>query len=213
MSAPDPPNVWSRIYSDVKIQIPGVTDAVFKQMLYQVVNDFLDRTNAWYEEVPIAVSPASRTYPFTLTEGASNRLMMLYDPLDASPDKHWVQGGVQLTNPYVIELRYAPSSAVTWNAMIAKTLDTVGSEGYPDFNTGAWIIDKYGDGIHYGILGRLQMMPGKPYSNAKLGASNWQVYVTERGQARTDVLHSNVYGGQRWMFPQSFATVRRGGWA
>jgi len=193
MSTPTPRNVWSRIYEDVKMQIPGVTDAVLKQMTYQVVNDFFDRTNIWIEEVPIAVSPNSRTYTFTVAnEGSPNRLMMLYDPADASPDKHWVQGGVQMTVPGTITLRYAPSSAVTWNAAIAKCLDTVGSEGWPDVGNGLWIIDQYGDGIHYGVLGRLQAMPAKPYSNAKLGASNWQVYVTERGKARTDALKANV---------------------
>jgi hypothetical protein len=215
MSTPDPPNVWSRVYDDVKMQIPGVIDAVFWQMLYQVVNDFFDRTNIWTEECPINVGPDSLVYPFSISNyGMSNRLLLVYDPAAQDPDRKWVQAGIQMDKPGVITLRYAPSSATLWNVVVAKTLDTVSTDKYPDIKPAdEWIVHKYGDGIHYGVLGRLQSMPGKPYSNPKAGGQNWQYYVTERSKARTDALKANVFGGQRWQFPQAFATVRRGGWA
>lgn len=206
---------WARVYNDVKMQIPGVVDVVLRQMTLQVIDDFFDRTNIWTEEVPIVVDPSTTVYPFTLAKkGTPNRLMLLYDPAMANPDKKWVQGGVQMDVPGVITLRYAPSSMTTWNAVIAKSRNQPDSEGYPDMDpSDQWIIQKYSDGIHYGVLSRLQASPGKPYSNPKLGAQNWQIYVVERGKARTDALKSNVFGGQRWMFPQSFAVGTRKGWA
>jgi len=215
MSTPVAIPPWPRLYNDVKMVIPGLTDAVFKQMLYQVVNDFMDRTNIFTETVSISANPTTLVYPFTLAKfGMANRLMLLYDPSYPDPNPKWVQGGVQMNVPGVITLSYAPSTAVEWKAIIAKTLDTVSSDGYPDLHPDDnWIIDKYGDGIQFGILGRLQSMPAKPYSNAKGAKDNWQIYVTERGKARTDMLKANVFGGQRWVFPQSFATVHRKGWA
>ena len=55
MSSPSQP--WTRMYNDVKMHIPGLTDAVFQQMLYHVLNDFFDQTNIWTEEVEISVVP------------------------------------------------------------------------------------------------------------------------------------------------------------
>lgn len=208
--------VWKRLYNDVKIHIPGVTDVVYQQILFQVLNDFMDRTNIWFEEVPIAVEPNKLKYTFELQhKGFPNRLMLLYDPSINTPDKKWVQSGVSMLVPGIIDISYSPSTAATWNAVVAKVLnDPTDTENYPDIEAqDTWIIDKYGDGILYGVLGRLQSMPGKPFSNSKDGKGNWQVYIAERGKARTDAIKANVFGGQRWQFPQSFATVRRGGWA
>lgn len=214
MSSPTPPSVWKRGYDDVKMHIPGLTDAVYWQMMYHVLNDFLDRTNLWQETVPIDVVPTSLRYTFTVADqGEPNRLIIVYDPANEDPNPKWVMGGVQMNIPGVLQLNYAPSTGTVWNAVVAKTLDMVSSDNYPDMGAGTWIIDKYGDGIMYGILGRLMNMPAKPYTNAKLSKDYWQTYVTERGKARTDGLKANVFGGQRWMFPQGFATVRRGGWA
>jgi hypothetical protein len=209
---PDPP--WGRVYADVKLTMPGLTDAVFWNMVYQVLNDFFDRTNIWTEEAPMNVEPNVLSYNITLTKfGIPNRLMLVYNPAYSPPDKQWVQGGVGMMKPGVITLRYAPSEAATWSAVVAKTLSTVGSDGIPDIDPSDWwIIDKYADGFMYGIMGRLQLSPAKTYSNAKLGASNWQTYVAERSKARTDALKANVFGGQRWMYPQSFATTTRKGW-
>jgi hypothetical protein len=152
-------------------------------------------------------------YPFTLqNKGMPNRLMLVYDPA-LTPARHWVQGSIEMTKPGVIQLMYAPSTATTWNAVVAKTADEVTTDGYPDLvSADEWIVSKYGDGLHYGVLGRLQTMPAKPHTNLKVGAANWQYYIAERSRARGDAAKANVYGGQRWMFPQSFATAMRKGW-
>jgi hypothetical protein len=212
MSTPNPKNVWSRLYDDVHTQIPGVTDAVFKQALYQVWNDFVDRTNIWVEEVSIDVDPSSLVYPFTIQhKGMPNRLLLLYDPA-VTTGRYWAQNGVEMNVPGVIKLLYAPPQA-TWNAVIAKTADETDETDYPALEPAdEWIVNKYGDGMHYGVMGRLQAMPGKPYTNQKLGGANWQIYIAERGRARGDISKSNVYGAQRWTYPQSFATVSRKGW-
>lgn len=213
MSTPVPKTVWSRIYDDVKMQIPGVTDAVFKQMLAQVWGDFTDRTNIWIEECPFNVSPSSLTYTITLTKfGEPHRLMVVYDQASSPPSRNWVQSGIEMYKPGVITLKFEPTAG-TWVAVIAKNYNEIDDNGYPKIHVDdEWIVDKYGDGLHYGVLGRLQMMPVKPFTNLKLGAQNWQVYIAERGLARSNALKANVYGGQRWMFPQSFATVTRKGW-
>lgn len=212
MSTPNPPTIWSRTYDDVKMQIPGVTDAVFKQMVHQVWGDFCDRTNIWIEEIPFAVDPATLQYTLTPQKfGMVNRLMLVYDQA-ALPARNWVAAGIEMYTPGVITLRWAPNAG-TWVAVVAKAYDETDANGYPALDpSDEWIIDKYGDGIHYGVLGRLQAMPAKPFTNPKQAAQNWQIYVVERGKARTDALHSNIFNGQRWQFPQSFAVYHKKGW-
>jgi hypothetical protein len=213
MSTPNPKTVWSRIYDDVKIQIPGVTDAVFKQMLLQVWGDFTDRTNIWIEQIPFDVDPNTLQYPITPVKfGQIHRLLLVYDQAAASPSYNWVQSGIEMYVPGIITLRWQPNAG-TWVAVVAKNYDDPDANGYPEIDpSDEWIVHKYGDGLHYGVLGRLQAMPAKPYSNPKLGAQNWQVYVSERSKARVDALHSNVLGAQRWAFPQSFAVYHKKGW-
>jgi len=55
--SPVPASPWTRLFSDVKIDIPGVTAAVFQQVVFRVWKDFCDKTNIWTEDVPIDVEP------------------------------------------------------------------------------------------------------------------------------------------------------------
>lgn len=204
---------WDHLYNDVKTAIPGVTDAVLKQEFFQVVKDFTDMTNIWTEEVPIPVQPNVRTYNFTVADqGTPNRLVMLYDAAAQNPDKKWVSTAVMMDKPGQITIGFSPSTAATWNAIVAKTPLTVSSDGWPDLGAGIWIVDKYREGLMYGTIGRLQLLPAKSFSNPKLGAENRQQYISQRSKARGDVMKSNVFGGQRWQYPQSWSTPHRGGW-
>jgi hypothetical protein len=199
----------------VKIDIPGVTNAVFQQVLFRVWKDFCDKTNIWTEDVPIDVVPDIFTYPFTLAnKGAPNRLILLYDPATEDPNRKWVQGGISMQVAGVIQLSYAPSTATTWVATIAKTpFDPTDSENYPDLDPADyWIVDKYREALYFGTLARMQASPSKPYTNPTLAQANLRQYIAERSKARGDVMKANVFGGQRWMYPQSFATASRKGW-
>lgn len=207
-------NPWPHLFADVKIDIPGVTDAVYKQVLFRTFKDFCDKTNIWTEVVPFDADPKNLLYPAPVTKGAPNRLMLVYDPANAAPEKHWVQGGISMQVPGWITLASAPSSAVTWAAVIAKIpTDPTNADKHPDMEPWDWwIVDKYRECLYFGTLGRLQASPSKPYSNTGLAQYNLKNYRSELGKARTDTVKANLYGGQRWMFPQSFASVSRKGW-
>lgn len=207
---------WTRLYSDIKISVPGVSDAVLQQELYRVVKDFFETTNIWQETVPITGQKNVVQYPFTLAgKGVPNRLVMLYNPAITPPNvPRWIEASIGMQTPGVIDILYAPSETVTWNAVIAKSLDdVVTTNGWPDIDTAdGWIIDKYRDCLTYGTLARFQRQPTKPYSNIKLSEDNQRNYIVLRGRARTDALKQNAFGGQAWTFPQGFATVTRKGW-
>jgi hypothetical protein len=213
MATPSAP--FDRVYNDIKISVPGAIDAVIQQELYRTASDFFDQTNAWTEDIPFNVTPNTLTYTVTpLGKGSINRLMLVYDPAMASPDKRWVQGSIEFIMPDTIQLHVSPSTGTTWHAIVAKQLDEpTSTENYPDIDTSFyWVISKYRDAFVYGTLGRLFMQPSKPYSNAQLARYNSQNYISERSQARGEILHSQVYNGQRWQFPQAYATTARKGW-
>jgi len=207
---------WDRVYADVKIFIAGITDAVFKWVLFQVANDFTDATNIWTEEVSVNVQPNVVSYPVTLQhKGFPNRLMIVYDPALVPPnEKRWVMGGAGMQVPGTITIPYAPSTAVTWKAVIAKIVEEpVDSNGYPDVETAdQWWIDQYRDALVAGCLARLMMMPAKTFSNPSLAKQYNTAYISERSKARGDVIKANTFGGQRWQFPQGWSTVTRKGW-
>lgn len=219
---PTPTNpLYARLFNDIKVSIPAAIDAVIYQELWRVIEDFLNQTNIWVEEIPFTVNPQTREYTLTpVGKGCIDRLLMVFDPANAAYDKRWTQQGITFMPPNRVRLMHAPSTQTTWMAAVAKNIDDKDIppgdnvvSPLPVFEPDAgWIIDKYRDAFRYGTLGYMFMQPSKPYSNPKLGSFNWQAYITERGRARTEVLHGTVYGGQRWMYPQGFATTARKGW-
>jgi hypothetical protein len=215
MTVPNQP--WERLYADIKIDVPGVTDAVLQQKLFQCAKDFIEQTNIWTEEVPITGMPNVTVYPFTLAGmGVPNRLMILYDPAISVPNNYrWVQSGVSMPIPGTIQVRYAPSTQVDWVAVIGKSItDPSDAEGYPELDADyGWIVDKYRMAFYYGTLARLEAQPAKPYSNPNLASAHNRLYITERSKARTDVLKQNTFGAQAWSYPQAFASITRKGWA
>jgi len=216
MPTPNDP-LFERLFNDIKLTVPGAIDAVIYQELWRVIEDFLSNTNAWVEEVPFYVEPNKFDYQVTpLGKGMAERLLMVFDPAQAWPEKRWTQQGIRFQMPDRIILMYSPSTATTWRAAFAKNISDPplsATQPLPVIDTGAsWVIDMYRDAFRFGTLGYLFMQPAKPYSNPKLGAMNWQSYVAERGRARTAILHENVYGGQKWMYPQGYATTARKGW-
>lgn len=211
MAPPTHPSVFDRIYADVRKDIPSVAQATINQELFRVVDDFCDTTNIWQEEIPFTLAPPTRTYTIASTQPSKiNRLLFVYDA-DATT-RYWPRGGITMRVPGQVVLYYPPTQANNWVAVIAKRpyppLDT--DTGYPVIDD--WIIDKYADTLGRGIVARLQFEPQKPYSNPMLAQVNQRAYIAGRGLARADANNANIYGGQNWTFPQSFATVTRKPW-
>jgi hypothetical protein len=215
MPTPTDPT-YARLFNDIKISIPGAIDAVIMQELWRAIEDFMAQTNVWVEEIAFNVTPDTRSYVITpVGKGAIERLLMVFDPAQAWPEKRWTQSGISFKPPDTINLMYQPSTATTWMAAVAKNITDPPlspMQPLPDIENASWIIDRYRDAFRYCTLSYLFMQPAKPYSNPQLARVNWQNYMTERGRARGEILHENVYGGQKWMYPQGYATIARKGW-
>jgi hypothetical protein len=211
MSEPQP---WTKIFQRVKTQIPSASDAVIRQEVFNTMIDFTQDTNMWLETVEVDVQPNLVTYPLTITVGQPFRLMVVYK--DGDPQQNWADSNITMRIPGILQLARAQPEAVKWWATIAKTvstplLDTDGDDtGYPAIDD--WIVDTNNDVIFYGVMWFLQRQPAKPYRDPNGAKENGAIYQSQKSQARINALRSNVYNGQAWRYPQSFATISRKGW-
>jgi hypothetical protein len=202
-------SAFDRIFQDVRKDLPSVPDAVLRQELFRVLDDFTQTTNIWREDIPFDVDPAVMSYTITPAEGQPNRLLLVYDT--AAPVRYWAAPGIMMRVPGVIQLWRPAPQAGTWSAVIAKrTSEPLNSDKYPDIDP--WIVDKYADCLGRGILARLQFEPQKPYSNPMLAQVNQRAYIGGRSLARANDGHANVINGQNWFYPQGWATVQRKAW-
>ena len=218
------PAPWTRIFNRIKTQIPAAPDAVIKQEIWSTMDDFTADTNVWVEEVPLAVTPDVTTYNINplLHSGYPSRLLLVWNDLTNDPrDRyHWATGGITMRVPGILQFVDVPTTAASWVAAVAKTpseervvlavppATTPTRTGYPEIDD--WIVNSNSDAIYYGTMNFLQRQPSKPYGNEKAARENGLIYQSAKSTARVNAMRGNVYGGQAWRFPQTFATQRKG---
>jgi hypothetical protein len=199
----------NRMMDNARIRLPGATDGTIQLELFSCLNEFFQSSNIWTEDVPFQVfqtslnfyeNPEAFTYEVTPTMGVINRLMYMLDT-QGNP-----RGGSMAT-PGVIILDYSPETDTTYTATVGLTVtDPTTRDGYPEFP--AWILNKYGNDILDGVLARMMSQPAKPYSNAQLALVHAKNFRGAISQAKVEAQHKNVYRGQSWRFPRTFARRR-----
>lgn len=199
----------NRLMDSARINLPGATDAAIQNELFYVMNEFFQNSNIWYEDIPFNVTPTSLnlttnpqafSYDVVPSMGVVNRLIFVMDSQGVP------QQGVMPT-PGTVILRFSPNAADTYTARVALTVtDPTTRDGYPEFP--GWILNKYGNDILDGVIGRMMGQLAKPYSNPQLAIVRLKNFKGAVSQAKVEAQHQNVYRGQAWNFPQTFARRR-----
>jgi len=217
---------FDRIFADIRKDVPSVTDAVFRQELFRVMDDFTQVTNLWQEHVLVTTEPAKSIYMFQTVTGRPNRLLTIYADVPEHSAQfgisgvtlfppspaYWPTGPATMRIPGALQFRDAQTGVANLRVVVAKrTSEPLTAEKYPAIEE--WVVDKYGDTIGRGVLARLQWQPQKPYSNPMLASANQRAYIDGRGVAAANDGNENVYGAQTWRFPQGWSTVNRRGFA
>ena len=196
----------NRLMDNARFRLPGALDSAIQFELFAVLNEFFQETNIWYEDIAFDVTPTSDTYfenpsaytyeLIVLEGGTINRLLGMRD------SGGFRQRGSMPTPGYVI-LANSPNQADTYTARVGKTItDPVTRDGYPVFPD--WILNKYGNDILDGVLGRMMGQVAKPYASPQLAVVHLRNFKQAVGKAKAEAMHGNVYRGQNWTFPQSF---------
>ncbi len=200
---------FNRLLDNARIKAPGALDAAIQIEIFDACLEFFDASGIWYEDIAFTVTPTTSTYnenPDAYTyqavpsQGTPIRLAGVLDtggfPISAS-----------METPGFIVLTSSPEEETTYRArIILNVVDPVTREGNPEFPD--WILTKYGSYLLDGVLGRLMGQLAKPYSSPMTAQYHLRRFRKGISQARAEARHANIYGAQRWSFPQSFAIVR-----
>ena len=155
--------------------------------------DFFKTSKAWQEEIVFTTVAAISSYEFS-ADAVIDSLVCVLTADDAPV-------AATMSEPSVVVLGVEPTTAEALTATFALTCsDPLDSEDYPKFPK--WVLTKYSTVIIDGLRSRMQLQPAKPYSNQQLGVLNARKFSAGCASARTEVRHQNLYGGQRWTFPQ-----------
>lgn len=199
----------NRLIDHAKIRLPGALDAALQMELFAVMNEFFQGSNIWYEDIQFPVTattanylddPDAYTYDVIPTMGSITRLIGVVDA-QGYPQKAYMPTLGQVV------LNFSPNVDQTYTARVALTVtDPVTREGYPEFPD--WILQKYGNEILDGVLARMMSQIAKPYSSPTMAQYHGRMFKQGVSQAKVEASHQNVYRGQSWKFPQTFARRR-----
>lgn len=188
----------NRLIDNLRIQLPGATDAAIKLEIFNALNDFFQGSNVWREDIDVPITSGVTSYEL-LPSGPAKivQLMSIFDI-----NKFPVVAQIGLISGE-LELSQTPSESSTYTAQVSLTVDDpIDREGYPVFP--AWVLNLYMNGIMSGVLSRMMMQAAKPYSNAQLALVHGRTFNSTIASARIEGNRGFTYGSQKWRFPQQF---------
>lgn len=201
------------VLNECRIKLPGASDTGIQQELWGAIKEFLQDSNSWIEHQQLLVTAGLNEYSVAPREGGQIvRLVGVIDgnrvPVKASmPTLGVIQVFQRITISSVV---VAPTDHTTaanhpWCFSIVKNIAFPQTKDAlpiaPEF-----VLKVYSQGIIDGVLGRMMMQQAKSYTNIQLGTYHMKRFRDAIGIARNDVWNQNLQGGQRWSFPQQFAT-------
>ena len=186
-----------RLMDNVRVHLPGAVDSLIQREIFNTLDEFLKTSLLWTEEIPVDLSAGETIYDVIPAAGQPTQLITVVNP-------DGITVGASMAEPYVLVLQNTPTTEEELTATVALTVvDPVKTDGNPEVPE--WIVTKYYLGILDGVLGRMMSQPAKPYSNERLAIYHLRRFRDATAGARVDARRKNVYGAQRWRYPQNFA--------
>ena len=203
MSSREQGRYFAKLLGQANVILTGASDAELRVVLFDVLQEFFDRSNCWQEAIGFTVIPNTLEYPLRPLTG---RILRLYGVVDqnnvAQQAVMPVIGTVRFLYPY--------TNTQPMTAMVVKHVaDPL--ECHPP-HIPDWVLPAHSIGILHGILGNMMLQPGSSYSNVALGQFHLAKFADATAKARIAMTRANTVGSQNWAFPQQFRTHgQRGG--
>lgn len=199
-----------RIMAQVETQLPGVSRSGLKGMLFDVINEFFEDSNAWNESLSLTIQPNTQNYTLTPQQGGMIiRLVAIFDTNNIAYPA-FVQ---DFNNPPSVDIAlvYPQNTVISTNALVVKNVILPNNrDDVPD--APSWLLPRYGRYIEYGLLGKMAAQPGKTYTNLNLARDMMARFKDSITIVRTFTARNSIYGGQSWRYPSAFRTnSQRGG--
>jgi hypothetical protein len=193
-----------QLLDQAQSRLTGSSLAALKAELFDVYREFFNDTSCWTEDIPLAIVPNTTSYPISVSEGQIIRLIGVVDGNTFPQPALMPEIGT-------IVFRDKYSVAQTFTVTVAKNIDWP-KPGCEIPIAPSWLLAVWGVGILDGLLGRMMMFEGKPWSNQKLGTYHAAKFRDAISRARVAALRRNTLGSQAWSYPRQFRTRgQRGG--
>ena len=215
---------FHRLMNQIRVQVPGQTDAGVKGVLFDVIDEFFDVSNAWTEWLNFVLAGGTQTYQLYPQHGGMiNRLVTVLDvnrvvqPASITFGEIPNSGAAGTAYTYVappgviLTFMNPVNTTMTVNALVSKKIILPNNkDDIPD--APSWLLPLYARYLLEGTVGTLMMQRGKPYSDPERAAYHLKRFRDGMDMAKVATMRSNLLGGQAWRFPRDFrATSQRGG--
>lgn len=205
------PANFSRLYADVQMHATGVLNPTgIQPVLFAILRDFCQHTNAWSQTQDIVVSASTQDYPLTFPTGSAIKRVLAIQDITNGVTRPPVGVFIpaQLVLPSTLRLMGALQNTYTWRVQTSLyPVDPVDANGDP--MVPSWFLDDFQDTFFHGVLYRLLAQPAKTYSNGQMAATHYRLYMKNRGEAAAAVLAANMYNGQTWTYPRGGVVLGR----
>ena len=214
---------FERVMNQARVQLTGVSDAGLKGTLFDVLDEFLDVSNAWVEWLQLSIATSTQMYQIQPQHGGMiNRLITALDSnqvvlpaaitFGESPAS-FVGQPYQYVNPpgVIFSLTFPQNTSYVANILVSKKIVLPNSKDeVPDGPS--WLIPKYGRYITEGLIGSMMTQPGKSYTSPTGAQFHLRKFRDGMAMAKTETMRANIFGAQSWSYPRQFRTnSQRGG--
>ncbi len=202
------------VLNELRIKLPGSSDAGIKLELFGVIKEFLQDSNSWLENIELMVTAGTQSYALVPRKGGQIiRLGGVWDglglPVHASMPNFGtltVHQSIQVTSVAQAESDTSRKATTPWTVNVIKNTSLPTTKDAipvaPDF-----VLQVYSTYIMDGVLGKMMSQTSKSYTNVQMGVYHLKRFRDGISIARDAAFNQNLFGGQRWQFPQNFATA------
>lgn len=181
---------YTTLRDNIRARVPAVLDSMLDLELGNAVNEFLDQTNVWQEDIAISVVDGVSAYTVFSAQGEINRLMGVTENGRRLPCQ------LALPDQLSVQNVSAGQALVATVALVPPSTDPA---SIPD-----WIWLKFRLALIDGVLGRLMSQIAKPYSNERMAIYHMRRFRNLCAQARIEAQRDYNYAGRAWSFPRNF---------
>jgi len=198
----------TRLIEQAQQHLTGASINGIKLELYDTIDEFVTDSGCWGEWIVVNILAGQQDYRITPAHGGMiQRLVHMHDsnylglpallpelrPPGAILHIIWPQNNPLAAKAYVLKKVVLPTT----------------KDDLPE--APEWLLPTYHRQIFDGLVGRMMAQPGKTYTSAQ------NIYHLKRFRdgiavAKAAAMRSNLFGGQAWRFPRTYAgSSQRGG--
>jgi hypothetical protein len=185
-----------RLFDNLRVALPGVTDNALKLELYNVLDDFCRDASVWRETIEVPLIEGMDTY---LVTPAGTEITRVYNIDHATLD---VANATYEFGQLLFDQAptLADTEAPAYLTVALTPALTQGADPENMLPEDMWSL--WHRAILSGTMARMMGQPAKPYSNPQQAVLRHTEYVQQKAVAKRYTETGGQPGAQLWRFPR-----------